>query len=178
MSDITDIIANLTAQLAYVAPVNFGLAFEQQNVDLPLYEIFPLGETFEQTPNGRSSNPPALYTVAFELEVRCWGADLSGALRLRQAFITAARLAMGGGPNVRLGRGAYVDPRNLDRGAVYVLPVTLLSALPAATLPTSAGVGVVDATIATVKPVNQATQNPLDTSGYTPGTNSIVAGTG
>lgn len=130
----------------------------------PRFFLVPVSESYDRAAGpGASANPRALHTRLLTVEVHSLGVDYDQAEKLNALAITALRKVMNGA-NYSLGGAQWIDPTNVDYGAVLVLTVTLRMALVAQQLPTSITVGGDD-----TKPTVPITSENWDPTGQTPG---------
>lgn len=133
---ISEIVADITDELQYVAPMQFTIKDRNWNEDPPKYYVYPrsIQSAMPMGP-GRSSNPRILHKDTHSLEFHCYGRDLPETERLRQALVTAVRKVVQG-HSYELGSSSWIDTPNLQLGYVLVCPIDIWLALPEADLPT------------------------------------------
>lgn len=116
-------------------PVRFGIAQKALNVDAPAIWAFLVSEHYgpPQGPGG-SFNARMLHTRFCDVEFHSWGIDVPQAEQIHFAIVTAIRQVMQGA-SYQLGAVKWIEPHNIERGAVAVMPVTFIMAVPQQTLP-------------------------------------------
>jgi hypothetical protein len=97
------------------------------------------------------------------LEIHSLGVDYEQTEKLNALAITALRKVMSGA-GYSLGQATWIDPGNVDYGAVLVLTVTLSMALPEQKLPADIAVGGNDEKMTTT-----ITSENWDDTGNSPG---------
>src|SRR5258708_39975270 len=94
------VITNMATRLANVAPTKKGRRAVAENDTVPRYVWVrkTLGPTGQNNRIGGATR--TFFEDGHLCEIHCWGKDEDDCERLRQAFITALRLELTGGPNM------------------------------------------------------------------------------
>lgn len=134
MAALATLVTALQAAIGSV-PIGFGKKGRPVHSAPPNYTLFPLRETFVGPQGaGASGNPRVIHTRVVEINIHSWGDDFGPAEDMNEAMITAIRTVLSGA-NYVLGPAEWIDPLNMDLGAVLVQHVQLTLGLPLANLP-------------------------------------------